>query len=87
MQSPPHDCKVAGPLERQLVDSDVVTSAPRPAPFVAQTPLDVDDVALDIAGACNMGCTYCFESDIGARRGPMDDSTLDLIFAALHKAS
>ena len=38
--------------------------------------LDITDVSLDVAGMCNMGCTYCFENDIFARRGAMSTSTL-----------
>lgn len=36
----------------------------------------VTDVSIDLAGACNMGCTYCFEDDIDSRLGPMSADTM-----------
>ncbi|HEU4734916.1 MAG TPA: radical SAM protein, partial [Kofleriaceae bacterium] len=36
----------------------------------------VTDVSIDLAGACNMGCTYCFEDDIDSRLGPMSAETM-----------
>lgn len=45
----------------------------------------VTDVSMDLAGACNMGCSYCFEDDIDSRLGPMSRdtmvATLELAFA------
>ena len=72
-------------IETSLIDHEVVTSSPRPRPFVPSAQMAVEDVTLDIAGVCNMGCTYCFEADIGARRGSMTastiDATIDLVFS------
>lgn len=36
----------------------------------------VTDVSIDLAGACNMRCAYCFEHDIDSRRGSMGAETL-----------
>jgi uncharacterized protein len=36
----------------------------------------ITDVSIDLAGACNMGCTYCFEDDIDSRIGPMSADTM-----------
>jgi uncharacterized protein len=45
----------------------------------------VTDLSLDLSGACNMGCVYCFENDITSRIGPMAEETmtssLDFLFA------
>lgn len=35
----------------------------------------VTDVSLDLSGACNMSCGYCFEHDIHSRTGPMHERT------------
>lgn len=47
-------------------------------------PPKVSDVSLDMSGACNMGCAYCFENDIDSRIGRMSDQTafaaLDFVF-------
>lgn len=47
--------------------------------------LAITDVSLDVAGECNMGCSYCFENDILARRGAMSietlRSSLELVFS------
>jgi len=40
----------------------------------AQVPT-VTDVSLDMSGACNMGCAYCFENEIGSRIGRMSVET------------
>ena len=44
----------------------------------------ITDVSLDLSGACNMGCVYCFENDIGSRTGSMSERTamesLDFVF-------
>lgn len=44
----------------------------------------LSDVSLDMSGACNMGCVYCFEDAINSRIGPMSDETaaasLDFVF-------
>ena len=72
-------------VETSLIDHEVVTWSPRPPPFVPPTDMAVVDVTLDIVGVCNMGCKYCFEADIGARRGPMTaqtiDATIDTVFS------
>ena len=41
------------------------------------TPLadHVSDYSFDLAGACNLGCSYCFEKDIHSRLGPMAEET------------
>lgn len=47
-------------------------------------PPKVSDVSLDMSGACNMGCAYCFENDIDSRIGRMSEQTafaaLDFVF-------
>ncbi|WP_167470633.1 radical SAM/SPASM domain-containing protein [Mycobacterium innocens] len=65
---------------------DLLTYSPRVSWAEAAPNLpQVTDVSLDMSGACNMGCVYCFENDIGARIGRMDDDTamaaLDFAFA------
>lgn len=37
----------------------------------------VTDVSLDMSGACNMGCLYCFEREIKSRIGPMSDEVAE----------
>jgi uncharacterized protein len=45
----------------------------------------VTDLSLDLSGACNLGCVYCFENDIQSRNGAMSEETmaasLDFLFA------
>jgi uncharacterized protein len=65
------------PLQDCLLVNDIVTTAAAPPPFVPAASLVVDHVSLDISGACNMACAYCFEADIGARRGKLSPETLD----------
>jgi uncharacterized protein len=76
-----------GALDDWLRAEGLLTSAPRadwsegPTPTLPQ----VTDVSLDMSGSCNMGCTYCFENDIGSRIGRMSEETamaaLDFAFA------
>ena len=59
-------------------------------PFVswsdsARTELPVlTDLSMDMSGACNLGCVYCFENEIDSRIGRMNVSTalstLDFFF-------
>lgn len=45
----------------------------------------VTDLSLDLSGACNLGCVYCFENDIDSRLGSMTEDTmtasLDFLFS------
>ena len=66
-----------GPTLQDCLRANLVTSAAAPPPFFPAASFAVDHVSLDISGACNMACTYCFEEDIGARRGKMSPETLD----------
>jgi uncharacterized protein len=47
-------------------------------------------VSFDMSGTCNMGCSYCFEKDIGSRTGPMSRETaaaaLDFAFESARKS-
>ena len=72
-----------GELAACLNANDVATCSPAPAPFVATAALTVTHVSLDTAGVCNMGCRYCFEADIGARRGPMSSRVLEQTIAMM----
>ena len=72
---------IAWLASEELLTSDrriTWAQGPRPA-FPAVT-----DISLDMSGACNMGCTYCFESDINSRIGRMTEATasatLDFLF-------
>ncbi len=44
----------------------------------------VTDISIDLSGACNMECEYCFERDINSRIGPMSVNTamttMDFVF-------
>jgi uncharacterized protein len=69
------------------VDVDVEDRRPRLSPF----PLPhITDVSIDLSGACNLRCLYCFENDIGSRLGAMTDATatatLDFVFHAARAA-
>lgn len=62
-----------------LRDKDLLTIAPvtdlRADP---DSPLPgITDVSIDLPGACNMGCTYCFEKPIFSRIGRMAEATVD----------
>jgi|SRR3990172_1325701 len=73
-------------LAEWLVEEGLLTSERRVSwaqetrPAVPQ----VTDISLDMSGACNMGCTYCFENDIKSRIGRMSNETamvtLDFVF-------
>jgi uncharacterized protein len=68
-------------LDDWLRAEGVLTRA-APAPRVrgARVP-SLTDVSLDIAGACNMACVYCFEAALGSRKGPMNRATRDAALA------
>jgi uncharacterized protein len=72
-----------------LVSEDLLTvDARRPwtDPQIAEPPI-VSDISLDMSGACNMGCHYCFENDIDSRLGPMSRGTAEASVAfAFRKA-
>lgn len=74
-------------LSRWLIAEDLLTTAPRRNWAEGALPRvpPVRDVSLDMSGACNMGCAYCFEDDIGSRIGKMSTETaltaLDFAFA------
>lgn len=73
-------------LGQWLVSEDLLTSQPRAswAQGTRPTVPRVTDVSLDMSGACNLGCVYCFENDINSRFGPTSEetamATLDFVF-------
>jgi uncharacterized protein len=84
------DSALAAPdseLAAWLADENLLTGE---APLVwneesrSQLPA-LTDLSLDIAGACNMGCVYCFEREIPARAGRMTEETalaaVDFLFS------
>lgn len=66
-------------LAAWLRESDLLTARRPPAKREdpAAPPPQITDVSIDLPGACNMGCTYCFEKPIFSRIGRMSDETLD----------
>lgn len=52
-------------------------SAPSKLEAAPQALPEVTDVSLDLAGSCNMGCSYCFEKPLNSRIGKMSDAVLD----------
>lgn len=64
-------------ITRWLVEEDLLTRDPhrQHAPSCSMLPA-ITDVSLDVAGTCNMACTYCFERQIPSRLGPMSHDTL-----------
>lgn len=78
---------VWGPaLTRWFADETLLTSDARTHWAEGSAPAlpEVTDFSIDMSGACNLGCTYCFENEIGSRIGPMQEETalasLDFIF-------
>jgi uncharacterized protein len=65
------------PLAKWLAAADLLTTdEPSNWGQGRHPPLpDVSDVSLDMSGACNMGCVYCFEDAIKSRIGPMSRET------------
>jgi uncharacterized protein len=60
-----------------LIENDLLTTVPQRSwsePKTAPLPV-VSDLSLDMSGACNMGCTYCFEKPIHSRIGAMTEPT------------
>jgi uncharacterized protein len=78
---------LCGELADWLDDNDLRTADAPPRFGESARPVlpGVTDVSLDMSGACNMGCVYCFEDAIDSRIGPMSDETaqaaLDFVFA------
>jgi uncharacterized protein len=74
-------------ITRWLTDEDLLTIEGLRSRSEGSAPRlpTVTDLSLDLAGACNMGCVYCFENDIASRIGPMTDDTmiasLDFLFS------
>lgn len=73
-----------------LLQEELLTAEParkRADPPTLRLP-PVTDVSLDLAGSCNMACSYCFENAIHSRIGKMPDETVDaaLDFAFKHAA-
>jgi len=64
-------------LAAWLRDEDLLTSDPPPRWSEGSSPRlpALTDVSMDMSGACNMGCTYCFENDINSRIGAMSYET------------
>jgi uncharacterized protein len=73
-------------LENWLVENDLLTASPRKNWSEPEdTPLPtISDLSLDMSGACNMGCVYCFEKPINSRIGSMSEdialASLDFFF-------
>lgn len=66
-------------LRNWLVEQDVITKLPPPNKIESEDapPPQITDVSIDLPGACNMGCTYCFEKPIKSRIGRMTQTTLE----------
>ena len=71
-----------------LRDEDLLTvkPVPRKQEDPDSPPPQITDVSIDLPGACNMGCTYCFEKPIFSRIGRMDEAivqrSVDFAFRA-----
>jgi len=65
-------------LRKWLIDKDLLTlrNPPDWADLDVGKPPQITDVSLDLPGACNMGCTYCFEKPINSRIGRMSEETM-----------
>jgi len=65
-------------VTKWLMENDIITKIEEnkniKSSSVNSLPL-ITDISLDIAGACNLSCVYCFEKDINSRLGPMSEST------------
>lgn len=74
---PPISCEPV--LDAWLREMDVLTSRPRPGKCEAgdAPPPQITDVSIDLPGACNMGCTYCFEKPLFSRIGRMSEETVE----------
>lgn len=71
--------KDAPALAAWLRETDLLTSRPKPGKCEredAPAP-QITDVSIDLPGACNMGCTYCFEKPIFSRIGRMREETME----------
>jgi uncharacterized protein len=68
-----------GELCAWLRGQDLLTA--RPVPSKREDPdapaPQITDVSIDLPGACNMGCSYCFEKPIFSRIGRMAEATVD----------
>ncbi|HEX8217029.1 MAG TPA: radical SAM protein [Allosphingosinicella sp.] len=66
-------------LEAWLRQNNLLTDKPAPCKCEAPDapPPQITDVSIDLPGACNMGCTYCFEKPIFSRIGRMADATVE----------
>lgn len=66
-------------LRAWLREQDVLTIEPPPRPGAAGDDAlpQITDISIDLPGACNMGCTYCFEKPIFSRIGRMAEATVD----------
>jgi uncharacterized protein len=71
-----------GSLATWLANEDLLTHDPARSWAQGTTPAlpMVTDISFDMSGACNLGCSYCFEKEIQSRIGPMSSETA---FAAL----
>lgn len=78
--------ELRGAVAEWLTGEDVLTRDARVSWSQGSLPIlpQLTDVSLDMSGACNLGCVYCFENDINSRIGPMSDETalasLDFVF-------
>lgn len=66
-------------LAAWLRAQELLTAKPPPAKTeAADAPApQITDVSIDLPGACNMGCTYCFEKPIFSRIGAMAPAVVD----------
>ena len=72
-----------------LRQSDLLTVRPVPSKTEDPNapPPQITDVSIDLPGACNMGCTYCFEKPIFSRIGRMADATVEKTLDFAFKAA
>ncbi|MFN2258546.1 MAG: radical SAM protein [Parasphingopyxis sp.] len=66
-------------LDDWLEEEGLRTHLPKPSRCESADapPPQITDISIDLPGACNMGCSYCFEKPIFSRIGKMSERTLD----------
>jgi sulfatase maturation enzyme AslB (radical SAM superfamily) len=62
--------------QQWLIETGLITDSKKPnwAEGCSDDNPAVTDISLDLSGACNMGCQYCFENPINSRIGKMSDN-------------